>query len=141
MGIPRSCTRINFPIRPLQFLHACLVLEGGNPLPDFIVLPILPKYKLSLNGVHPNMSPFSTRDLIWVNYQVLSEICQLIFLSFSYLNSARHNSVVEFCRELNTFLKRSYSKLTHSFVAIHFWIFSIIQISKYISPERRTLFF
>ena len=49
--------------------------------------------------VHPKTSPFSTRHLIWVKYKVLIQLYQLIFLSFSYLNSARHNLVIGLCRE------------------------------------------
>ena len=49
--------------------------------------------------VQPKTSPFSTCHLIWVNYKVLSELSQPISLSNSHLNSARHNLVIEFCRE------------------------------------------
>ena len=49
-----------------------------------------------LDGVHPKTSPFSTNDIILVNYKVVSQLSQLIFISFSYLNSSRHNSVIEF---------------------------------------------
>ena len=49
--------------------------------------------------VQPKTSPFSSQDLIRVNYKVLSLLYLPIFLSFSYLNSARHFSVNELCRE------------------------------------------
>ena len=52
------------------------------------------------DGVQPKTPPISTRHLIWVNYKVLSKLSQLIFLSFSYLNNARHNVVIELCRAL-----------------------------------------
>ena len=64
--------------------------------------------------------PFSTRDLIWLNYQVVSQLSQHIFFSFSYLNIARHDWVIESCREQN---KWFYRKLTYSFVAIDFLAF------------------
>ena len=54
---------------------------------------------LVYDGVHPKKPFFSTRHLIWVDYKVLSQISQPIFLSLSYLNSARHFSVIELCRE------------------------------------------
>ena len=47
------------------------------------------------------MSPFSTHHVILGNYEVLSQIYQPMFHLFSYLNSARHSSVIGFCRELN----------------------------------------
>ena len=50
------------------------------------------------DGVQPKTPPFSTHDLIIVNYQVVSQLFQLIFFSFSYLDSARHISVIELCR-------------------------------------------
>ena len=43
--------------------------------------------------------PFSTCHLIWVNYEVLSQLSQPMPLLFSYLNSVQHNSVIELCRE------------------------------------------
>ena len=41
--------------------------------------------------VQPKTTPFSTHDLIWANYQVVSKLSQLILLSFSYLSIAQHN--------------------------------------------------
>ena len=41
-------------------------------------------------------SPFSTHDIIWVNYKIVSQLFQLILLSFSYLKIARHNLVFSF---------------------------------------------
>ena len=40
---------------------------------------------------------FSTRHLIRANCEVLSQLSQPIFLSFSYLNKAQHNLVIELC--------------------------------------------
>ena len=54
---------------------------------------------LSNDGVQPKTSSFSTCHLIWVKYKFVSQLFQPIFLSFSYLNSARHFSVIEMCRE------------------------------------------
>ena len=51
--------------------------------------------------VHPKTSHFSTRHIILVNYKVVSQLFQLIFLSFSYLNSVRHFSVIELCLEIS----------------------------------------
>ena len=51
--------------------------------------------------VHPKTSPFSTRHPISANYKVVIQLSQPIFLSLSYLNSARHNLVIELCRALN----------------------------------------
>ena len=60
-----------------------------------------------LNGpkdrVQPKTPPFSTRNLIWVNYKVVSPLSQPILLSFLYLNSARHNLVIILCRALKIF--------------------------------------
>ena len=50
-----------------------------------------------LDGVHPKTSPFNTHHLIWVTYKVVSQLSQPIFLSFLYLNSAKHNLVIELC--------------------------------------------
>ena len=58
---------------------------------------------LICDGVHPKTSPFYTHYIIWVYYKVLSQLSQLIFLSFSYLNSARQYSVFELCRELKKY--------------------------------------
>ena len=89
----------------------------------------------------PKTFPFSTHDIIWVNYQFISQRSQIIFLSFSYLNSARQISIIELCRELSYFLiLRFYSKMTYSFVPIIFSDFSIIQISISISPQSSQFF-
>ena len=53
---------------------------------------------------HPKTTPFSTRHLILVNYEVLSQLYQPMSHLFSYLNSVRHNSVIELCREQIFFL-------------------------------------
>ena len=49
---------------------------------------------LQCDGFHPKTPPFSTRNLILVNYKVLSQLSQPISLLFSYLNSVRHNLVI-----------------------------------------------
>ena len=51
------------------------------------------------DGVHTKASPFSTCYLILEDYQVVSQLFQTNFVSFSYLNSARHISVIELCHE------------------------------------------
>ena len=38
--------------------------------------------------------PFYTCGFIWLNYQVLSKMFKMVALSFSYLNSVRHISVL-----------------------------------------------
>ena len=50
--------------------------------------------------VQPKTSPFSTRHLILLNYKGVSQLSQPILLSFSYLNSARQNLVIELCRAI-----------------------------------------
>ena len=52
-----------------------------------------------IDVVQPKTSPFSTRHLILVKYNFLSQLYQPISLLFSYLNSERHNLVIELCRE------------------------------------------
>ena len=75
--------------------------------------------------VQPNTHPFSTRDLIWVNYQVVSPLFQPIFLPFSYFNSARHISVIELYLEPIFWVCFTVDrKLTYSFLAIDFLAFS-----------------
>ena len=49
-------------------------------------------------------SPFSTRYLILVSYEVLSQLYQPMSILFLYLNSERHNSVIELCREQKQFI-------------------------------------
>ena len=61
------------------------------------------KKGISIDGVHPKTSPFSTRHPIWVNYKVVSQLSQPILLLCSCLNSARHNLVIELCRALKIF--------------------------------------
>ena len=51
------------------------------------------------NGVQPKPPPFSTRHLIWLNYKVVSQLFQLIYLAFSYLNIVRHFPGTELCRD------------------------------------------
>ena len=60
-------------------------------------------YQSSIDRFQPETSPFSTRYLIWVNYNVVSQLSQPTFVSFSYLNSVRHNLVIELCRTLKIF--------------------------------------
>ena len=52
------------------------------------------------DGFQPKTSPFSTYHLIRVNYKVLSQLSQSVFLFFSYFNSARHNLAIELCHAL-----------------------------------------
>ena len=53
----------------------------------------------TLDGFQPKTSPFSIRHLILVIYKVVSQSSEPIFFSFSFLNSTRHNLVIELCRE------------------------------------------
>ena len=65
-----------------------------------------------------------------MHYKVVHYFSQPIFSLFSHLNSAQHNLVIELCCALKIdFLKRFYSKLAHSFVAIELIIFPIMQNS------------
>ena len=50
--------------------------------------------------VYPKTFPFYTQHLIWVNYKFVSQLYQPTLVSFSYLNSSRHNLVIELCRAL-----------------------------------------
>ena len=55
-----------------------------------------------------------------MNFKVVSQLSQHIFLLFNYFISARHNLVFDLCREIkNTKNPWFYSSLTYSFVAIH----------------------
>ena len=102
------------------------------------VRPILHIYSSS-DGVQPKTSHFSTHYLIWVNYKVVSLLYQPIFLSFSYLNSARYFSVTELCRELFYFILffvfTVLEKIDLQFFRYLSFAFSIMQISIFISPE------
>ena len=86
------------------------------------------------DGVHPKTSLFSTRHLIWVNYKFISQLFQLIYISFLYSNSVRHFLGIELCREQFVFYSSIESQLTVFSLWI-FLLFSIIHISAFISPE------
>ena len=64
-----------------------------------ICIRVLTIYEL----FQPKTSTFSTRTLIWVHYKVVHIFSQPIFSSFSHLNSARHNLVIELCLILKLF--------------------------------------
>ena len=49
--------------------------------------------------VQPKTYPFSTRHLIWVNYKVVSQLFQIMYLACLYINSARPFSYIEFFHE------------------------------------------
>ena len=66
-----------------------------------------------------------------MNYKVVSQLYQPIFLSFSYLNSAQHNLVIELCCAL----KRLFSKLTYIYVPIELLDCSKMQNSIFIVQE------
>ena len=72
-----------------------------------------------------------------MNLKVVSQLSQLIFILFSYLNNAQHNLVIEFCRALKTFnfCLRLFSKSTYGFVAIELLDFSKMQNSIFITQE------
>ena len=87
-------------------------------------------------GFQPKTSPFSTRHLIWVNYEVLSQLFQPRALLFSYLNSARHNSVIELCPEqFFDFFYVVLEKNNLKFFAMVFLLFSIMHFFTFISTE------
>ena len=44
-----------------------------------------------LDRFHPQTSPFSTRHIIWLNYEVSSQLSQPMSILFSYLNSVLQN--------------------------------------------------
>ena len=62
----------------LDALFALEVIIFADHMDDIKIM----KYT-SEDGVQPKTSPFSTHDLILVNYQVVNQLSQLIFLSFS----------------------------------------------------------
>ena len=70
-------------------------LQSGSSVD--LPLGIFLSFKLPsifIDRVQPKTSPFSTRHTTWVNYKVLSQLSQPIFVSFSHLNSAQHNLVI-----------------------------------------------
>ena len=75
---------------------------------------------LELEGVQPKIPPFSTRHIVSGNYKVVSQLSQPVFLSFSFLNSARPHLVIGLCRALKyfDFCLRLFSKLTCGFADI-----------------------
>ena len=95
------------------------------------------KYCPSSDRVQPKTSPFSTCHIIWVNYKVGSQSFQLIYLSLSYLNGVRHFSFIEVCRDLFYFILflRFQRKSTKTFFAVDFLAFSIMHISRFVSPK------
>ena len=79
------------------------VVRENKSICDSIIWIMMSTSSHIYDGVHPKTSPFSTPNLIWVNYKVLSQLSQLIFVLFLYLNSALHNLVIKLCRALNIF--------------------------------------
>ena len=69
--------------------------------------------------------------------QSIESIISTDFLSFSYLENAPHNRVIEFCRALKyfSFCICSFSKLSYSFVAIELLTFFKNAKSIFISQE------
>ena len=72
------------------------------------------------DGFQPKTSSFYTCHLIWVDYKVIGQLSQLIFLLFSNFKSARHNLVNELClaQKIVFFCPQLFNKLTYSFVPI-----------------------
>ena len=62
---------------------------------------LMPQIAITISDdrIHPNTSPFSTHHLIWLKYKGVSQIFQLIYMVFSYLNSVWHFSVIKLCYE------------------------------------------
>ena len=81
-------------------------------------------YNVTNDGVQPKTPPLSTRHLIWVNYKVVSQLFQLIYLKFSYSNSVRHFQALNCVVSKNNL--RFQRKSTYSFFAMDFLAFSII---------------
>ena len=75
-------------------------------------------------GDHPiRRGPSQDVTFFYTGYHLSEQqSCTLIFstnfILSSYLNSARHHLVIKLCCALNIYFKRSFSKLTHSFVDI-----------------------
>ena len=90
---------------------------------------------LSIDGFHPKTSPFSTRHLIWVNYEVLSQLSQPMSILFSYLNSVRHNPTIELCRDqFFVFFYGPWKKELKFVLLWTFLIFSIMHFFTFIFP-------
>ena len=89
------------------------------------------------DGVQPKMSPFSTRHIIWVKYKVANQLSRPIYLSFSYLNSARHFSVIELCRGplFINFCCTVLEKIDLQFFAVFFAFFYCADFHIYFSRE------
>ena len=87
--VPHNITVIN--IR-MHAVHLILVVSMTQNIQCFILFqgyqePIHPAL---IDVVQPKMFPFSTNHLIWVNYKVVSQLFDLIYMVFSYLNSVWH---------------------------------------------------
>ena len=94
--------------------------------------------------LQPKTSHFYTRHLLRVNCKIVSQLSQPMFLSFSYLNIARHNLVIELCRALIflNFCIWLYSKLAYSFVANELLaLFNNAKFHFYYSRELSVFFF
>ena len=70
-----------------------------NDLNQIFFFLFIASCNIKYHGFHPKTSPFSTRHIICVNCEFLSQLYQPIYLAFSYLNGVRHNSDIELCRE------------------------------------------
>ena len=79
------------------------------------------------DGFQPKTSHFSTRHLIWVNNEVLSQLSQPMSLLFYYLNSVRHNSVIELCSEKNKFNFVSYGSRENNLKFFRYEFFCFFQ--------------
>ena len=91
---------------PIYEKHSLKINSSGSPLKavyspwsDTTESSYLASLHSNYDGFQPKTSPFSTHHLIWLKYKGVSQIFQLIYMVFSYLNSVWHFSVIKLCYE------------------------------------------
>ena len=90
----------------------------------------------TLDMVQPKTSSFSTRHLIWGKLKFVSQLFQLIYLAFSYLNSVRHFQALNCVVSIFYFFSTVPEKINvQFFLPWIFLIFSIMHISTFNSPK------
>ena len=128
------CKYIICKIKPWEWVSACDAKTDEERLIYWVSLHS-PGYDSDNRSVWHEIQNWYKQDLdqyvtyFYMGYhlsdlQSSKLIYQPIFILFSYLNSARRNIVIGWCRALICFwFLRLFSKLAHSFIAINFPIF------------------
>ena len=83
----------------------------------------------------PKTSIFSTRALIWVQFETVHFFSQLIFSLISYFKNALHNLVIELCITLENTSKTSHNYLLKSHADCSYWLFAKTQKNYFIAQE------